>query len=101
MVPLCVAVAPQPDALTPWSVTLIPGDSEYMVPRSVVYVLWSARYASWAVTRFLRSAFMDVRYARSFVLENFGMAMAARIPMITTTIRSSISVNPLDWLRMA
>ena len=27
---------------------------------------------------------------------NFGIAMEARIPMITTTMRSSISVNPLS-----
>src|SRR5256885_16954166 len=33
-------------------------------------------------------------YAFSFVLANFGIAIAARIPMITTTINSSINVNP-------
>src|SRR5438046_9510730 len=33
-------------------------------------------------------------YAFSFVLANFGIAIAARIPMITTTINSSISVKP-------
>src|SRR3972149_10947986 len=40
-------------------------------------------------------------YAFSFVLANFGMAMAARIPMITTTMRSSIRVNPDSHRRMA
>src|SRR5512146_2607894 len=35
-------------------------------------------------------------YVFSFVLANFGIAMDARIPMITTTIRSSISVKPRD-----
>src|SRR2546425_1555518 len=34
-------------------------------------------------------------YAFSFVLANFGIAIAARMPMITTTISSSISVKPL------
>src|SRR5262247_848298 len=42
-----------------------------------------------------RSDFIEARYAFSFVLANFGIAIAARIPMITTTIRSSISVKPL------
>src|SRR5689334_11777655 len=44
---------------------------------------------------FRRSDFIEARYAFSFVLANFGIAIAARIPMITTTIRSSISVKPL------
>src|SRR2546430_12412040 len=33
-------------------------------------------------------------YAFSFVLANFGIATAARIPMMPTTINSSISVKP-------
>jgi hypothetical protein len=37
---------------------------------------------------------MAVMYALDFVLANFGIAIAARMPMITTTINSSISVNP-------
>src|SRR6185503_18679692 len=36
--------------------------------------------------------------AFSFVLANFGIAIAAKIPMITTTIRSSISVKPLRFI---
>src|SRR6266576_5851649 len=40
------------------------------------------------------SDFIWATYAFCFVLANFGMANAARIPMITTTINSSISVNP-------
>src|SRR5262245_39489489 len=35
--------------------------------------------------------------AFSFVFANFGIAMAARIPMMTTTIRSSIRVKPLRF----
>src|SRR3954469_17690541 len=42
-----------------------------------------------------RSDFIEARYAFSFVLANFGIAIAARIPMITTTIRSSLGVKPL------
>ena len=45
-----------------------------------------------------RSDFIDARYAFSFVLANFGIAIAARMPMMTTTIRSSISVKPLRVL---
>src|SRR5580765_5195358 len=41
-----------------------------------------------------RSDFIAATYALSFVLANFGIAIAARIPMMTTTIRSSISVKP-------
>src|SRR5947208_12284442 len=69
------------------------------VPRLVVYFTESAKYASSAVTRFRRSDFIEARYAFSFVLANFGIAMAAKIPMITTTIRSSIRVKPLRFIR--
>src|SRR3989442_3052014 len=69
-----------------------------LVPRFVVYFTESAKYASSAVTRFRRSDFIDARYAFSFVLANFGIAMAARMPMITTTINSSISVKPLRFI---
>src|SRR2546428_13296138 len=37
-------------------------------------------------------------YAFSFVFANFGIAIAARIPMITTTINSSMSVKPLRFI---
>src|SRR5207244_8710733 len=50
--------------------------------------------ASSAVARLRRSDFIAPMYAFSFVLANFGIAIAARIPMITTTIKSSISVKP-------
>ena len=35
------------------------------------------------------------RRVLDFVAPNFGIAIAARMPMITTTIRSSMSVKPL------
>src|SRR5687767_11436341 len=47
-----------------------------------------------------RSLFIAVMYAFSFVLANFGIAMAARMPMMTTTIRSSISVKPFRFRTM-
>src|SRR2546422_4496546 len=64
----------------------------------VLYLIESAKYASSAVTRFRRSDFIEAMYAFSFVLANFGIAMAARIPMITTTISSSMSVKPLRFI---
>src|SRR5439155_14127263 len=62
------------------------------------YLTESAKNASSAVTRLRRSDFIDARYAFSFVFANFGIAIAARMPMITTTIRSSISVKPLRFI---
>src|ERR1019366_5781659 len=44
--------------------------------------------------RLRRSDFIEATYAFSFVLANFGIAIAARMPMMTTTIRSSIRVKP-------
>src|SRR5688500_19075044 len=41
-----------------------------------------------------RSVLTDASLALSLVAANFGIAMAARMPMITTTISSSISVKP-------
>src|SRR5205809_7047939 len=63
-----------------------------------IYLTESAKYASSAVTRLRRSEFIEARYAFSFVLANFGIAIAARMPMITTTINSSISVKPLRFM---
>src|SRR5438132_5732165 len=63
-----------------------------------VYFPESAKYASSAVTRFRRSDFIEAMYAFAFVLANFGIAMAAKMPMITTTISSSMSVKPLRFI---
>src|SRR5204863_6660928 len=41
-----------------------------------------------------RSDFIAARYAFSLVFANFGIAIAARMPMMTTTIRSSMRVKP-------
>src|SRR3989442_8934103 len=67
-------------------------------PYAAVYFTESAKYASSAVTRFRRSDFIEAMYAFSLVFANFGIAMAARMPMITTTIRSSMSVKPLRFI---
>src|SRR3989449_4084086 len=67
-------------------------------PYAAGYFTDAAKYASSAVTRFRRSDFIEARYAFSLVFANFGIAMAARIPMITTTIRSSMSVKPLRFI---
>src|SRR6184192_453607 len=40
----------------------------------------------------------EAMYAFAFVLANFGIAMAAKMPMITTTISSSMSVKPLRFI---
>src|SRR2546427_4195963 len=63
-----------------------------------IYFTESAKYASSAVTRFRRSDFIEAMYAFAFVLANFGIAMAAKMPMITTTISSSMSVKPLRFM---
>src|SRR5215472_3753996 len=64
----------------------------------VTYLSESEKYASSAVTRLRRSDFIDAAYAFCFVFANFGIAIAARMPMITTTIRSSMSVKPLRFM---
>src|SRR4029078_3313221 len=61
---------------------------------SDTYFSESEKYASSAVTRLRRSDFMAVTYAFDFVLANFGIAIAAKMPMMTTTISSSMSGKP-------
>src|SRR5437762_14326252 len=48
-----------------------------------LYLTESAKYASSAVTRFRRSDFIDEMYAFAFVLAYFGIAMAAKMQIIT------------------
>src|ERR1700753_1392102 len=69
--------------------------------RSVVYFDESEKNASSAVTRLRRSDFIAVMYAFDLVFANFGIAIAARMPMMTTTIKSSMSVKPLRFLCIA
>src|SRR5690348_13197445 len=90
--------AVQPSADSAITGVVLPLVTAYAVPRLVEYFTESAKYASSAVTRLRRSDFMDAMYAFSFVFANFGIAIAARMPMITTTIRSSIRVKPLRFI---
>src|ERR1043166_6890367 len=90
-----VAVHP---LVAPATVAVLPLDSVVFVfaasaAKSAAQRAWSEKYASWAVIMLRRSVFTDASLALSFVAANFGMAMAARMPMITTTISSSIKVN--------
>src|SRR6185369_8072900 len=95
-VALCLAVAAQPVPFAEPMVTVTPVDGVKLIAAvEVVYDTWSAKYDSSAVTRLRRSDFIAATYAFSFVFANFGIAMAARMPMMTTTIRSSIRVKPL------
>src|SRR5215207_6262212 len=99
---LCVFVASQ----APEKVAIVgietPVDGLNFMPFvvSVAYFAESEKYDSSAVTRLRRSDFIAAMYAFDLVLANFGIAIAARIPMITTTIRSSIRVKPLRMLFM-
>src|SRR6478609_5635372 len=79
-----------------------PDDGLNFIPFVVSVAYWaeSAKYDSSAVTRLRRSDFMAAMYAFDFVLANFGIAIAARIPMITTTIRSSMRVKPFRMFFM-
>src|SRR5205823_10291168 len=94
-------LAVQPSAVVLMTGTVVPVDWEKMTPPAPIveeYLTESAKYVSSAVTRLRRSDFIEARYAFSFVLANFGIAIAARMPMITTTISSSMSVKPLRFM---
>src|SRR5712672_3866127 len=98
VVVVCDTVAVKPLAVTAMVGPTTPLVTLYAVPKALVYLTESAKYASSAVIRLRRSDFIEARYAFSFVFANFGIAIAAKIPMITTTIRSSISVKPLRFI---
>src|SRR5204862_6964093 len=63
-----------------------------------LYLTESAKYGSSAVNRFRTSDFIEATYAFTLVLANFGIAMAAKMQMITTTISSSMSIKPLRFI---
>src|SRR6266540_1185056 len=71
VVVVCDTVAVKPSAVTAMVGPTTPLVTLYAVPRLLVYFTESA---------------------------NFGIAIAAKMPMITTTIRSSISVKPLRFI---
>src|ERR1700688_531780 len=76
----------------------VPATAGFAHEMVVLYFTESAKYASSAVTRFRRSDFIEAMYAFCFVLANLGIAIAARMPIITTTINSSMSVKPLRFM---
>ena len=81
------------------TVTFCEGEKPWAEPLPEKYTPeLSAAYDSSYVARLRRSAFIDATYAFSFVFANFGIAIAARMPMMTTTMRSSISVKPFFLL---
>ena len=92
----CDAVADQPPPVAVFTVSETPVDVRKLLSmtRLVVYFMLSNMKASSAVARLRRSDFIWLMYAFSFVFANFGIAIAARIPMITTTMSSSMSVKP-------
>src|SRR5712672_4245235 len=98
VVVVCDTVAVKPLAVTAMVGPTTPLVTLYAVPKALVYLTESAKYASSAVIRLRRSDFIEARYAFSFVFANFGIAIAAKMPMITTTIRSSMSVKPLRFM---
>src|SRR5881398_1029574 len=60
----------------------------------VSYLSFSWTYAFSAVKAALRFAFASLCFERAWNLMKLGMAIAARMPMIATTIISSIRVKP-------
>src|SRR5205807_6321514 len=62
------------------------------------YLTESAKYASSAVTRLRRSDFIEARYAFSFVLANFGIAIGTSIRLISTPIIISLTVISLRFI---
>src|SRR4051812_47145737 len=59
------------------------GDVDVAVPAKYVPAESAAKLSSY-VARLRRSAFIAARYAFSLVFENFGIAIAAKMPMMTT-----------------
>src|SRR5438128_3171949 len=91
-------LAVQPSAVVLMLGAVLPVDWVKVTPPAPIvaeYLTESAKYASSAVTRLRRSDFIEARYAFSFVLANFGIAIAARMPMITTTDRKSTRVKSI------
>src|SRR5207247_8225531 len=63
-----------------------------------VYAPQFANSVSSPVLSVLRAQHSFPTLRSSDLFANFGIAMAARMPIITTTIRSSISVKPLRFV---
>jgi len=83
-------------------VIVTPSEGWKMLERSLTIGAYTPSFAyqlSWAVARLRRSDFITASWAVVLVPPNRGMAIVARIPMITTTMRSSMRVKPLGERR--
>src|ERR1700737_4506911 len=67
---------------------------------AALYLLTSVARASHAVAMVRMSAMVLFCFDRCMAVSRFGMAMAARMPMIATTISSSMRVKPFCFLDM-
>src|SRR5436853_6875153 len=88
----------QPSAVVVMDGAVLPVDWVNTTPPAPIvpeYLTESAKYASSPVTRLRRSDFIEARYAFSFVLANFGIAIAARSEVRRIAKRSTLSVKPL------
>lgn len=88
------AVADQPDAVADTIVIVTPGDGTMDISDSTdVYVSFSNMKPSSVPLKFRRSVLRLASFALPLRFWNFGMAIAARTPMITMTISSSMRVK--------
>jgi hypothetical protein len=67
---------------------------EVIAEDDVLYAEFAAKYASCATAAFLKSDLTCASWPRFLYAANWGIAMAAKIPMIATTTNNSISVKP-------
>src|SRR5687768_18212829 len=100
-VPEWLAIALQPVPAVAVATTVTPAEGMKLVgasgvptparfePVPLAYSWKSLKYASSTVAMLRRSAFIEARYAFSFVFANFGMAMAAKIDRKSTRLNSS------------
>src|SRR5437879_7504803 len=92
--------AVQPSAVVVTAGVVLPVDCTKLIPPApyaAVYFTESAKYASSAVTRFRRSDFIEAMYAFSLVFANFGIAMAARMPIDRTSTRLNSSHRRIPY----
>src|SRR5439155_15165809 len=90
-------------AVNPLAVTVMVGPTTpvvvaYAVPRLLVYFTESAKYASSAVIRLRRSSLVEHTSELQSRGQNVCRLLLDKKQMITTTIRSSISVKPLRFI---
>src|SRR5439155_8629297 len=93
--------AVQPSAVLAMAGSVLPVDWVKVTPPAPIvaeYFTESAKYASSAVTRLRRSDFIEARYAFSFVLANFGIAIAAKRSEEKTSELQSLGENVCRFL---